>query len=55
MNLGAGMLLGGRFRDIVILHTPNVPVSLSPETQFNGFASELLFGHRLATSLSSRV
>lgn len=51
-NLGVGILVGGRFRDIVILHAPEGPVSLAPETEFNGFSAELLFGRRLAPHLS---
>lgn len=47
-NFGAGLLLGGRFRSIVILHNPDGPVSLFPETKFNGFSAELLIGRRLA-------
>lgn len=48
MNLGGGIFFGGRFRKIVILHAPDGPVDVSPETQFGGFSAELLFGRRIA-------
>jgi hypothetical protein len=51
INLGGGLMLGGRFREIVILHTPDGPVPLSPESQFGGFATEILFGQRIAPHL----
>jgi len=48
LDFGAGFLLGGRFRSIVIVHNPSGPEALSPETTFNGFSAQLLIGRRLA-------